>query len=58
MGRTSMIEAIRTFFGRIVGLHENKKTVVVEGLIWKCTKCNFIFLTKEEGEKHGSENRC
>jgi hypothetical protein len=53
-----MIEAIRTFFGRIVGLHENKRTVVVEGLIWKCTKCNFIFLTKEEGEKHGSENRC
>ena len=53
-----MLEQIRTFFGRIVGLHENKKTVVIEGLIWKCTKCHFIFLTKEEGEKHDSENSC
>jgi hypothetical protein len=50
-----MLEQIRTFWGRLRG---RGKVVVEEGLVWRCTKCNFIFLTKEEGEKHGSENRC
>jgi hypothetical protein len=50
-----MLEQIRTFWGRLRG---RGKVVVEEGLVWRCTKCHFIFLTKEEGEKHGSENRC
>jgi hypothetical protein len=50
-----MLEMIKTFWGRLRG---RGKVVVVEGLIWKCTKCHFIFLTKEEGEKHGSQNNC
>ena len=50
-----MLEAIKTFFGKVRG---RGKVVVVEGLLWKCTKCHFIFLTKEEGEKHDSENDC
>jgi hypothetical protein len=47
-----MLERIRTFFGRIVGLHQNKHTVVVEGELWRCTKCHLIFLTRKEGDRH------
>jgi hypothetical protein len=50
-----MLEQIRTFWGRLRG---RGKVVVEEGLVWRCTKCHFIFLTKEEGEKHDSENSC
>jgi hypothetical protein len=50
-----MLEQIRTFWGRLRG---RGKVVVEEGLVWRCTKCHFIFLTKEEGEKHDSENNC
>jgi len=53
-----MIEAIRTFFGKMRGAHSQRRVVVEEGLIWKCTKCHFIFLTKEEGERHDRENNC
>jgi len=52
------VEQIKTFFGKLRGGHGYRKVVVEEGLIWKCTKCHFIFLTKEEGEKHDSENNC
>jgi len=47
-----MIEMIRTFFGRVRGQHREKKTVVVEGQLWRCTKCHLIFLTKKQGESH------
>jgi len=50
-----MLEMIKTFWGRLRG---RGKVVVVEGLIWKCTKCHFIFLTKEEGENHASNGNC
>jgi hypothetical protein len=53
-----MIEQIKTFFGKLRGIRGDRRVVVEEGLIWKCTKCHFIFLTKEEGEKHDSENHC
>jgi len=53
-----MIEQIKTFFGRMRGGHGHRKVVVEEGLMWRCTKCHFIFLTKEEGEKHDSERNC
>ena len=47
-----MIEKIRTFFGRVLGLHEKKRTIVVIGSAWTCTKCKLIFLTKREGDNH------
>ena len=47
-----MIEAIRTFFGRLRGDHGSRKVIVEEGRLWRCTKCSLIFLTKKEGEKH------
>jgi hypothetical protein len=52
-----MLEMIRTFFGRIVGLHENKRTVVVEGQLWRCTSCNMIFITKSAGEQHKCQDQ-
>jgi len=50
-----MIEAIRTFFGRLRGLHGNRKTIVVEGRIWRCTKCNTIFISKSAEQHECSE---
>jgi len=47
-----MIERIRTFFGNLTGAHEKKKTIVVMGSAWACTKCKLVFLTKREGDKH------
>ena len=47
-----MLERIRTFFGRVMGLHEKKRTVVAVGTAWACTKCRLVFLTKREGDKH------
>ena len=47
-----MIEAIRTFFGRVRGQHREKETVVVEGQLWRCTQCQMIFITKSAGEQH------
>ena len=47
-----MLEAIRTFFGRVRGQHTEKETVVVEGQLWRCTKCKLIFITKSAGEQH------
>jgi len=49
---TSMIEMIRTFFGRMKGLHGNKKTIVVEGQLWRCTKCTLVFITKSAADQH------
>lgn len=47
-----MLEKIRTFFGRLRGLHGNRKTVVEQGTAWVCTTCRMVFLTKQAGEKH------
>ena len=47
-----MLERIRTFFGKVMGLHEKKKTIVVVGTAWACTKCKLVFLTRREGDKH------
>jgi hypothetical protein len=52
-----MLERIRTFFGRVMGLHEKKRTIVVEGAIWRCTKCHLIFTTKRAGEQHDCRER-
>jgi len=47
-----MLERIRTFFGKLTGTHADKKTVVVAGSAWVCTKCKLVFITKREGDKH------
>jgi hypothetical protein len=39
-----MFERIRTFF--------RPKAIVQYGLVWRCTKCHFIFITKIAGEQH------
>jgi hypothetical protein len=52
-----MLEAIRTFFGRVRGQHREKETVVVEGQLWRCTKCHLIFTTKSAGEQHDCRER-
>jgi hypothetical protein len=52
-----MLEAIRTFFGRVRGQHAEKQTVVVEGQLWRCTKCKLIFITKSAGEQHECSER-
>jgi hypothetical protein len=51
-GEGIMLERIRTFFGRLIGTHANKKTIVVVGTAWACTKCKLVFLTKRDGDKH------
>lgn len=52
-----MLEAIRTFFGRVRGLHGERKTIVEQGLVYRCTKCNLLFLTKSAGEQHDCRER-
>jgi hypothetical protein len=47
-----MLEAIRTFFGKVRGSHGERKTVVQEGLVWRCSNCYLIFTTKLAGEQH------
>jgi len=47
-----MIEQIRTFMGKLRGLHGNRQTVVEQGTLWRCTNCHLIFTTKSAGEQH------
>jgi len=47
-----MLEKIRTFFGKMRGLHGEREVVVQQGSAWVCTRCRIVFLTKEAGEKH------
>jgi hypothetical protein len=47
-----MLERIRTFFGRLIGPHAEKRTIVEIGTAWACTKCRLVFITKREGDKH------
>jgi len=53
-----MIEVIKTFFGKLRGIYGERRVVVEQGLLWKCTKCGLIFLNRKEGEKHDSERNC
>ena len=48
-----MLEGIRTFLGRLRGLHgADRRIIVEEGRIWRCTKCSMLFLSKVSGEEH------
>ena len=52
-----MLERIRTFFGKLIGTHANKKTIVVVGSAWACTECRLVFLTKQAGEQHKCQDQ-
>jgi hypothetical protein len=52
-----MLERIRTFFGKLIGTHANKKTIVVVGSAWACTECRLVFVTKQAGDTHSCEYR-
>jgi len=54
-----MIEMIRTFYGKVCGIHIEKTTVVVESVAWFCPKCKNVWLDREEAMYHnckGKEN--
>ena len=50
-----MLEAIRTFFGRVYGQHQDKETIVAQGTAWYCTECKLVFVTKSAGDQHSCE---
>ena len=52
-----MLEAIRTFWGKVRGLRGERRTVVEEGQLWRCTECKLIFVTKSAGEEHDCKER-
>lgn len=52
-----MLEKIRTFFGKVRGLHGDKRTVVEQGSAWVCKSCKMVFLTKQAGDKHECEGQ-
>ena len=37
------------FMGKLRGLHGDRRTVVEQGTMWRCTSCNMIFITKSVG---------
>lgn len=62
-GESLVIEKIRTFFGKVRGQHENKRTVVVESVAWYCAKCKQVWLDRDEayfhtckGKQNGNRN--
>jgi hypothetical protein len=52
-----VLEMIRTFWGKVRGLRGERRTVVEEGRLWRCTKCTMIFVTKEGGKSHECSER-
>lgn len=52
-----MLETIRTFFGKVRGLRGERKTIVEQGTLYRCTKCHLIFTTKLAGEQHDCRER-
>ena len=52
-----MLEAIRTFWGKLRGQHGERSTIVEQGFVYRCTKCQLIFLTRTAGEQHECNER-
>ena len=46
-----MIETVRTYNGKVVGLHQEKRTVVRQGVAYRCTKCGTVWLTVPSNHK-------
>jgi hypothetical protein len=49
-----MIEQIRTFNGKVVGLHGDKRTVVRQSIAYRCTKCGIVWLQKPTNHDHAN----
>jgi heterodisulfide reductase subunit C len=47
-----MLEAIRTFFGKLRGYRGDRETIIQQTMMWRCTECFLVFPTKEAGDKH------
>ena len=45
-----MIEAIKKLFRK-------RGDIVEQGFVWRCTRCNHIFLTKTAGEQHPCQDQ-
>jgi hypothetical protein len=52
-----MLEAVRTFWGKLRGLRGERNTIVEQGLVWRCTSCHTIFLTRTAGEQHQCQDQ-
>jgi hypothetical protein len=52
-----MLEAIRTFFGKLRGERGERRTIVEQGLVWRCTQCKLIFLTRTAGDEHSCQDQ-
>jgi hypothetical protein len=52
MTQDEIIEMIRTFFGRVRGLHGNKETIIVESVAWRCRICGEVFLDESLANEH------
>lgn len=46
-----MLETLKKFFRK-----PNDK-IVEQGFVWRCTKCNLLFLTRTAGESHDCRER-
>ena len=44
-----MLELIRTFWSWLTG---PDVMIVEEGQLWRCTKCNMVFVTREAAKSH------
>jgi hypothetical protein len=47
-----MIEVVRTFYGRSVGGHHDKRTIIDERTAYRCTGCGQVWLKKTEAKGH------
>jgi len=52
-----MLETIRTFWGKLRGLRGERRTIVNLAMMYRCTKCQLIFLTRAAGEQHDCRER-
>ena len=45
-----MIETLKKLFRK-------RSDIVEQGFVWRCTKCNLVFLTRTAGEQHDCRER-
>ena len=46
-----MLETLKKIFKK------QRDEIVEQGFVWRCTKCNLIFLTRTAGEQHDCRER-
>jgi hypothetical protein len=55
--RRTVLEMIRTFWGKVRGLRGERQTIVEQGTMWRCTQCLLIFPTKKAGDDHKCQDQ-